>query len=265
MTKAFASCDIPFSKLVNSDMKEIFYYMGFQSPSKGSLIQYLINNYCSYIVYKVSRLLEKQKNFLVVDESEINETKYFNIMTGLILNPKAIFLLKTVSIKGSVNSSKVIENIIYNLKEKKISTEDVLLIISDIASYMIKATSHLKNVYVNMNHISCIAHLAHNCVLKIKTNYKRVNLLIDPMKAITVKNHTNRNIFNEIGPIPPVIVTRWNSWLSGALYYARNLPQIKKLILKVESGGILAEKTKMACPDTLLVTELFEVKKITNQ
>ncbi|KAF7685971.1 hypothetical protein CDIK_3280, partial [Cucumispora dikerogammari] len=90
---------------------------------------------------------------------------------------------------------------------------------------------------------------------------KRVNLLISSMKAITVKNHTNRNIFNEIEPIPSVIVTRWSSWLSEALYYARNLPQIKKLILKVESCGILAEKTKLVCLDTLLVTELFEVKK----
>ncbi|KAF7701608.1 hypothetical protein CDIK_0684 [Cucumispora dikerogammari] len=120
-------------------------------------------------------------------------------MAGLISNPKAIFLLKTVSIKGSVNSAKVIKNIIYNLKEKKISTEDVLLIISDSASYMLKAISRLNNVYVNMNHISCIAHLAHNCALKIKTNYKRVNLLISSMKAITVKNHTNRNIFNKQG------------------------------------------------------------------
>ncbi|KAF7697523.1 hypothetical protein CDIK_1649 [Cucumispora dikerogammari] len=129
-------------------------------------------------------------------------------MAGLISNPKAIFLLKTFSIKGSVNNAKVIENIIYILKEKKISTEDVLLIISDSASYMIKAISHLKNVYVNMSHISCIAHLAHNCALKIKTNYKLVVLLISYMKEIAVKNHTNKNIFNEIEPIPSAIVTR---------------------------------------------------------
>ncbi|KAF7679722.1 hypothetical protein CDIK_4485, partial [Cucumispora dikerogammari] len=140
-------------------------------------------------------------------------------------------------------------------------TEDVLLIISDSASYMIKAISQLKNVYVNMNHISCIAYLAHNCALKIKAKYKRADLLISSIKAITVRNHTNRNIFNEIEPIPFVIVTRWSSWLSGALYYARNLPQIKKLMLKVEFGRILAEKAKIACLDTLLVTELFEVKK----
>ena len=168
-------------------MKELFSHKKFQPPSRESLKQYLINNYCTYIVDKVSRLLEKQKIFLVVDESEINETKFFNIMAGLISNPKAIFLLKTVSIKGSVNSAKVIENIIYTLKEKKISTEDVLLIISDSASYMIKAISQLKNVYVNMNHISCIAHLAHNCALKIKTNYKRVDLLIDLTKQLSLR------------------------------------------------------------------------------
>ncbi|KAF7685744.1 hypothetical protein CDIK_3507 [Cucumispora dikerogammari] len=102
---------------------------------------------------------------------------------------------------------------------------------------MIKAISHLKNVYVNMNHISYIAHLSHNCALKIKTNYKLVVLLISYMKEIAVKNSTNKNIFNEIEPIPSAIVTRWSSWLSGALYYARNLPQIKKLILKVEFGN----------------------------
>ncbi|KAF7685743.1 hypothetical protein CDIK_3508 [Cucumispora dikerogammari] len=94
ITKAFALCDILFWKLVNSDMKELFSYMGFQPPSRESLRQYLINNYCSYIVDKVIRLLEKQKIFLVVDESEINETKFFNIMTGLISNPKAIFFVK---------------------------------------------------------------------------------------------------------------------------------------------------------------------------
>ena len=62
-----------------------------------------------------------------------------------------------------------------------------------------------------MFHIFCIAHIIHNCALRIKTKFEKIDKLIAIIKLITCKNATNRALLNAIEQLPIVIVTRWNS------------------------------------------------------
>ncbi|KAF9761548.1 hypothetical protein NGRA_2567 [Nosema granulosis] len=53
----------------------------------------------------------------------------------------------------------------------EIKKENILLVNSDAASYMIKASSLMKKTYTNMFHVTCLTHLIHNCVLKVKESF----------------------------------------------------------------------------------------------
>ena len=78
-----------------------------------------------------------------------------------------------------------------------------------------------KCLYSKLFHVTCIAHLLHNCAMKIKSHFEDVNQLIAKVKAVTIKNKTSRTKFSAISYPPQPVPTRWGSWLHAALYYAK--------------------------------------------
>ena len=68
----------------------------------------------------------------------------------------------------SANSQKIIHELDDVIKELKIRREDANLLISDAAFYMCLAGTVLEKIYPNLLHVTCLAHLIHNCALKVK-------------------------------------------------------------------------------------------------
>ena len=66
------------------------------------------------------------------------------------------------------------------LGRMNIQIEYVPLILSDAASYMMKSIKEIKSEATNSTiyHVQCLAHLVHNCAMRIKTNFKEVYFLI---------------------------------------------------------------------------------------
>ena len=98
------------------------------------------------------------------------------------------------------------------------------LLLSDAAKYMIAAGIPLK--YPKLFHVTYVAHLLHNCAMKMKSRFEDVDQLIAKVKAVTIKNKTRQAKFSAIGYPPQPVPTRWRSWLNAALYYAKNLPEV---------------------------------------
>ena len=61
-----------------------------------------------------------------------------------------------------------------------------------------------------------MAHLLHNCAMKVRDNYPAVDELVARVKAVTIKKRSRRAFFNSIGQPPQPVVTRWGSWLIAA-------------------------------------------------
>ena len=68
---------------------------------------------------------------------------------------------------------------------------------------MIAAGTTLKPLYRKLFHVTCIAHLLHNCAMKIKSHFEDVDQLIAKVKAVTIKNKTRQAKFSAIGYPPP--------------------------------------------------------------
>ena len=98
------------------------------------------------------------------------------------------------------------------------------LLLFDAAKYMIAAGITLKSLYPKLFYVTCVAHLLHNCAMKVKSYFEDVDQLIAKVKAVTTKNKTRQAKFSAIGYPPQPVPTRWGTWLNAALYYAKNLP-----------------------------------------
>ena len=83
------------------------------------------------------------------------------------------------------------------------------LLLSDTAKYKIAAGITLKSQYPKLLfHMTCVAHLLHNCAMKIKSHFEDVDQLIAKVKAVTIKNKTRQAKFSAIGYPPQLVLTR---------------------------------------------------------
>ena len=70
---------------------------------------------------------------------------------------------------------------------------------------MCRAGKGLKEIYLNLLHVTCFAHLMHSCALKVKKFYKEVDDLIAAIKASVVENKSRASDFDVYGrPAQPV-------------------------------------------------------------
>ena len=140
-----------------------------------------------------------------------------------------------------------------------VARNDFCLLLSDAARYMVAAGSTLKNMYPQLFHVTCVAHLLHNCALLVKAKYPAVDNLIAYVKAATIKNKTRQALFAAIGKPPQPVITRWASWLQAAFYYAENLPAVRDIVCGFEGSGILVERAKNSANAEGLLKELRTV------
>ena len=263
VTKAFLQSNIPLFKMNSEPLRKIFTELGNPLPSESKCRQ-TIETITQLDIEKLHLKFEGQKIFIVTDESDIRGQKFVNTLIGLINEPEKTFLIDCRAIYQNPNAQLIVTIIDDVLKENKIERQNFLLLISDAAKYMVNAGETLKILYPNMFHITCFAHLLHNCAMRVKAHFSDVDNLISSIKSLTVKNKTHRALFKHIGNHPMPIVTRWASWLKASFYYAKNLPEIKKIVSKIDENGIIVEKAKKSLVGSLDKSLLLIVSSYSN-
>jgi hypothetical protein len=132
-----------------------------------------------------------------------------------------IFML-ACEVLESVNNSSiavVFDNAMNLLWPDKVERENVLLFVSNVAPYMIKAAKALQLLYPKMIHVTCLAHALHRVAQEIRGCYPEVYKLIANGKKILIKSPFRVQKFKEEAPTLPIlpqpIVTRWGTWLDA--------------------------------------------------
>ena len=128
-------------------------------------------------MYYNFQIFPKQVYFLVVDKSEIKKYEYFNVLAATIDNPNEIYLIVCIQLIHNINSTVIIILSSNALEKYNIERHQLLMIISDAASYMIKAMKGLNQDWHKIQHAKCLAHLVHNCAMRIRAFYKYFDVL----------------------------------------------------------------------------------------
>ena len=259
VTRAFLSAEIPLKKLQNKELKELFKDLGKTLPSESSCRK-KVEEMGEMEMNRVKNLVNGQKIFLAADESDISGTKYLNILVGLLDKPEQTYLIACKVLPGPPTAQSICQEIDDLLQFLNVARNDFCLLLSDAARYMEAAGHTLKSLYSQLFHVTCVAHLLHNCALRVKAKFPAVDNLIACVKAATIKNKTRQAMFASIGKPPQPVITRWASWLQAAFYYAENLPAVKNIVCGFEGAGLLVERAKASVIVDGLPRDLMKIK-----
>ena len=94
------------------------------------------------------------------------------------------------------------------LRQLEIKRENFSLFLTDAARYNL--CLWLKRYMVLVS----LAHLLHNCAMRVHSHFKNIDEII-----ATIKNKDRKKDFHDAGlPSPPdPVITRWATWLRGCL------------------------------------------------
>ena len=197
VTKAFLSADIPLYKLNNTHIKNLFRDIGNRLPSETACRRTALQ-LSKDELKRIRNAAQDKQIFLIVHESTLSGTQYLNILVGSLETPHVSYLYDCQPLKCAPNSNiiaQAVENAVSNLGINR----SFCLLLSDAAKYMIAAGITLKFLYPKLFHVTCVAHLLHNCAMKIKSHFEDVDQLIAKVNAVTIKNKTRQAKFSAIG------------------------------------------------------------------
>ena len=205
------------------------------------------------------------KKFLRVDGAEIAKQKYISVLVGSLDAPNQTFLVDChpLDSDSNVNSSIVLHTVDDILRQLEIKHEKFSLFLTDAAQCMSLAGKTLKELYPFLMHVTCVAHLLHNCTMHVHAHFKNIDEIIATIKAATIKNKNRNKDFHDAGlPSPPDPVnTRWATWLGAALYYSENLPAVHTTVNNWTSAGLLVSRAKDAINVEDLVPDLVKINQ----
>ena len=162
---------------------------------------------------------------------------------------------------SNVNSSIILHTVDDILRQLETKRENSSLFLTDAARYMSLAGKTLKELYPSLMHVTCVAHLLHNCAMRVRAHFKNIDKIIATINAATIKNKHREKDFHDAGlpsPHDPVI-TRWATWLRAALYYSENLPAVRTIVNNWTSAGHLVSRAKDAINVEDLVPNLVKI------
>ena len=185
-----------------------------------------------------------------MDEAEIAKQKYISVLVGSLDAPNQTFLVDCHPLDSgsNVNSSIILHTVDDILRQPEIKRENFSLFLTNAARYMSLAGKTLKEFYPSLMHVTCVAHLLHNCAMRVRGHFKNIDEIIATIKAATIKNKDRKKDFHDAGlpSLPDPVITRWATWLRAALYYSENLPAVRTIVNNWTSAGPLVSRAKDA-------------------
>ena len=252
------TADIPLYKLNNTHIKKLFCDIGHRLASETTCRRTALR-LSEDELKRIRNAADDKQIFLIVDESTLSGTQYLKILVRSLETPHVSYLYDCQPLKCAPNSNiiaQAVNDAVRNLGIKK----SFCLLLSDAAKYMIAVGITLKSLYPKLFLVTCVAHLLNNCAMKIKSHFEDADQLIAKVKAVTIKNKTRQAKFSTIGYPPQPVPTRWGSWLNAALYYAKNLLEVKAIVKSFKGSGILVTQVKVSLQKNDLAAQLLKIK-----
>ena len=194
-------------KLSNTHIKNLFRDIGHRLPSETTNRRTALQ--LSEDEFKrIRNVVHDKQIFRIVDESTLSGTQYLNILVGSFETPHVSYLYDCQPLKCTPNSNIIAQAVDDAVRNLGINISFFCLLLSDAAKYIIAAGITPKSLYPKLFHVTCVAHLLHNCAMKIKSHFEDVDQLIAKVKAVTIKNKTRLANFSAIGYSPQLVPTR---------------------------------------------------------
>ena len=200
-----------------------------------------------------------------MDEAEIAKQKYISVLVDSLDTPNQTFLVDCHPLDSgsNVNSSIILHTVGDILRQLEIKRENFSLFLTDAARYMSLDGKALKELYPSLMHVTCVAHLLHNCAMRVRAHFKNIDKITATIKAATIKNKDRKKDFHDasLPSSPDPVITRWATWLRAALYHSENLPAVRTIVSNWTTAGLLVSRAKDAINVEDLVPDLVKINQ----
>ena len=171
------------------------------------------------------------------------------------------FLIELIDLEctNSSSISQAINKCLFDLFDGVIPYENLYLILSDAASYMIKCCKDLNGLFPNILHCTCLAHGLMRVAEVVRYSYPLIDALISESKKIFVKCGRRRSLFRQSTslPLPPQpVISRWSTWLEAVFYYADNYEPFKEFVSNLCNENEAIKKVKEILRDEFVPQHL---------
>ena len=230
LLQAFIAANIPLKKLENkvfSSFLEV--YTGKKLPDESTLRKNYLGEESSAALQSITTKLKDKSFYVQIDECTDSCGRFIiailigSLEEGSVTVP---YLVEIVECQVTNHSTiiQVIMDTLYRIFGSA-HHEKFTLLLSDGASYMIKAGKILKETYPKMLHVTCLAHCVQRLAEFIKSKFERQDKFIKRTKAF-FKNNTRRlRLFKERTGLtrpPQPVESRWGTWLGACFYISEN-------------------------------------------
>ena len=84
---------------------------------------------------------------------------------------------------------------------------------------------NIKGIIPFFDDVNCVAHLLHNCAMRVRAQFKNIDEAMATIKAAAIKSKDRKKDFHDSGlsSPPDPVIARWPTWLRAALNYSENL------------------------------------------
>lgn len=245
LCKAFLAANISFQKLQNPELKKFLeLYCGRTVPDESTLRKGYVNEEYIKIIRSIKEVVKNHYVYLIVDETTDCCGRYIaNLLIGVLSSSfggkSYLIACKQLDKTNHLTILRFVNEALMNFfRPEIVPTEKILLLLSDAATYMVKAGQQLKMLYPNLIHVTCLAHGLNRVAEEIRNQFPDVNALIGNVKKIFLKSPLRIQLYKEKLPnvnLPPEpVITRWGTWLNAATFYALHFTSIKELIMDLE-------------------------------
>lgn len=240
LCKALVSANIPLIKLNNSELKSFLQkYTKYNIPDESTLRKGYIQGLYEQTLADIRQDLADERIWVSIDETTDSTGRFIaNIIVGALRpDSSARPYLLSSDVLGHTNHhtiARFFSESLTLLWPTGVKHDNVLLLVTDAAAYMIKAATGLKVLFPKMIHVTCVAHAMHRVAETIRAFYPEVDRLISNVKKVFNKAPSRIRKFNETAPgvpLPPQpVVTRWGTWLEAAMYYAEHFNVVNNVL-----------------------------------
>lgn len=238
------AADIPFHKLNNPHLRQFLSkYTKENVPSESCLRKNYLPICYEDTLQRIRTAIEGKKIWVCIDESRDAAFRSVgNVIIGTLEenSVSASFLLNCEELPSTNHTTiaQLFENSMKLLWPDHVKYNDVLLLLSDAAPYMIKAAKGLQTLYPKMLHLTCLAHGLHRVCEEARSAFKNVDMLIANVKKVFLKSPARINLFHELEPelpLPPQpVITRWGTWVEAVKYYSSNFERIHHILKQLD-------------------------------
>jgi len=268
LTQMMTEVDIPLHKVNHPSFKHFMVkYTEKTVPDESTLRKKYVNLIYEEKLLLIRECVEHGKLYFLLDEStDACNRSVLSVMVGRLNGQPSKAMLLQLRVLDSVNANTVSQAFINALgliwPSGNIQYENILLIVTDAASYMIAAFKNLnKSLLCHSIHVTCVAHAVHRVCEKIREDNKEVNKFVSLMKKILLKSKERRHLYKTITqlPFPPnPVITRWGTFIETVVFYLDNWTKIKEFINQILDDVLNVTELKLLMESETFLNEFMQ-------